>query len=256
MIFWLSGHIFNLINNLYLSYNDISLIKVNFLDFFNRHLFWLCFTTILFFDVFFFTLWYLIEIPFLKNKIKSVEPTFLWWFVALICYPPFNSYITDLWWVNNILSYIIPWSNTNYLNNIIWWYSTEFPKFNTPVVHITFNSLIIILMWIYSWASISLWFKASNLTNRWIVTKGPYNFVRHPAYITKNLSWWIWAFPFIFLAFQKGNYLLVWLAIFSLISWVFIYFMRARTEERHLSKDKDYIEYKKKVKYRFIPGIY
>jgi len=29
--------------------------------------------------------------------------------------------------------------------------------------------------------------------------------------------------------------------------------MRAMTEEKHLEMDKKYIEYKKKVKYKFIP---
>jgi hypothetical protein len=32
--------------------------------------------------------------------------------------------------------------------------------------------------------------------------------------------------------------------------------MRAITEENHLSSDKDYIEYKKKVKWKFIPGVF
>jgi len=32
-----------------------------------------------------------------------------------------------------------------------------------------------------------------------------------------------------------------------------IYYMRAMTEEKHLEIDPDYLEYKKKVKYKFIP---
>lgn len=262
MIFWLSSHVFNLINHLYQSYNNLYVINSSFLDFFNSNLFWLCFTAILFFDVFFFTLGYLIEIPYLKNKIKSVDPTFLWWFVALICYPPFNSYLTDLWWVSSMLNNIFPWAWVSFFDNFIWWYSDDFPKFTNAYIHIFFNSLIILLMWIYTWASISLWFKASNLTNRWIISKWPYRFVRHPAYVCKNLSWWIGWLPILItyinhidlLAFDKIKY--TSLAIFSLSAWTFIYFMRALTEERHLSMDKDYLEYKKKVKYKFIPWIY
>jgi protein-S-isoprenylcysteine O-methyltransferase Ste14 len=32
--------------------------------------------------------------------------------------------------------------------------------------------------------------------------------------------------------------------------------MRAITEERHLSQDPDYIQYKKDVPYRFIPKVW
>src|SRR5207248_7040549 len=36
---------------------------------------------------------YAVESALLKNEVKSVEPTFLGWAVALFCYPPFNSFI-------------------------------------------------------------------------------------------------------------------------------------------------------------------
>ena len=234
MIFWLSEHSFNMLNNIYYSYNDIALFSTDFLLFFNQHFFWLAFTTILFFDVFLFTLWYLIEMPVLKNKIKSVEPTILGWLVALICYPPFNSGLSD----------------------IISWYSTEFPQFANMYVHLGFNISILILMWIYSWASISLWFKASNLTNRWIVEKWPYKYIRHPAYICKNLSWWIGGLPIIWIAIVALDFKTILFAIISLGWWSFIYYMRAITEERHLSLDPDYLAYKKKVTYKFIPKIW
>jgi len=236
MIFWLTEHIFNLLNNIYNSYTWIELLSTNFLLFFNSHFFWLAFTTILFFDVLLFTLGYLIEMPLLKNKIKSVEPTMTWWVVALICYPPFNSGTSD----------------------IIWWYSSEFPQFGNPSIHLTMNIAILILMWIYSRASISLWFKASNLTNRWIVRKWPYKIIRHPAYICKNLSWWIGWLPIIIISLIniKESYIILILSIASLSAWTLIYYLRAITEERHLSLDPDYIKYKKEVPYKFIPKIW
>ena len=94
MIFWLSGHIVEMVQNTILSYGNWSLIKINFFAFFDTYLFHLCFSLILFFDVFFFTMGYLIESPKLGNQIKSVEHTFLGWLVTLICYPPLNSFIT------------------------------------------------------------------------------------------------------------------------------------------------------------------
>ncbi len=234
MIIWLTSHIFTMLNNMYLSYNDISILGQSFLTYFNKHFFWLFLSMILFFDVLFFTIWYLVEIPKLKNKIKSVDATILWWFVVLICYPPLNIYSA----------------------NIIWWYSQDFPTFTNDYVHVILNILILILMWIFSWASISLWFKASNLTNRWIVKKGPYKYIRHPAYISKNIAWWIWWLPLLIWNLYLGQFQHFFIVLFWLSAWTFIYYLRAITEEKHLSLDDDYIEYKKNVKYKFIPKIF
>ncbi len=244
MIFWLSDHIITMINNTVATYQIWDLWKTNFIGFFDTYFFWFAFSIILFSDVFFFTLWYLIEAPILKNTIKSVEPTLLWWAVALASYPPFN------WYVTNGISFqwntIIPWIN---------WYSQDFPKFDDPTLHITMNCLILLLMWMYSYASISLGWKASNLTNRWIITHWPYRFVRHPAYICKNTAWWIGGLPFIINAVRGEDWNALFYIILGLSGWSFIYFMRAWTEERHLSKDEEYRKYKKKVKYRFIPWV-
>lgn len=233
MIFWLTGHIFTMCNNIFYTFKNIELFSKDFLLFFNQNFFYMAFSAILFFDVLFFTLWYLIEWSFFKNKIKSVEPTVLWWLVALASYPPINQAT----------------------NTILWWYSTDFPQFNNFYVHVFLNICILIFMWIYSRASISLWLKASNLTNRWIITSGPYKFVRHPAYFCKNLSWWIWWLPIIILSISSWDIKTLIYAILSLIWWSYIYYLRAKTEENHLSLDEDYIKYKNKVKYMFIPWI-
>ncbi|MDP2090020.1 MAG: isoprenylcysteine carboxylmethyltransferase family protein [Candidatus Gracilibacteria bacterium] len=234
MIVWLTGQIFTLLNNMYLGYNDLFILKDSFYLFFQKHLFWGVMSIILFVDLIFFTIGYLIEIPILKNKIKSVEPTFLGWFIVLICYPPFNTHTTS----------------------IIGWYSTEFPKFGNEYAHIFLNIIILFSMGIYSWASLSLGFKASNLTNRGIVKKGPYKYIRHPAYISKNIAWWIGGLPILIGNIFTGQYKHFFIVFFSLSVWTFIYYMRAITEERHLSLDEDYIKYKKEVKYKFIPKVF
>lgn len=144
MITWLSQHVFSLVNNIYATTQSMELLSTDFLSFFNNNFFWMAFSLILFIDVFFFTFGYLLEAPFLKNTIKSVEPTLIGWAVAILCYPPFN----------------------NYIGNFIQWYSTDFPQFASPAVHVAMNLSILVLMGIYSWASFALGLKASNLTNR------------------------------------------------------------------------------------------
>lgn len=234
MIVWLSQHIFNLINSLYSTLQNISLFSVDFLAFFNTHFFWLVFSCILFFDVFFFTMWYLLEAPFLKNTIKSVESTLLGWTVALLCYPPFNSHV----------------------GTIVGWYSTDFPQFWNMYLHIFLNLCILLLMGIYAWASLALGWKASNLTNRGIVMKWPYKYVRHPAYICKNIAWIIGALPVLFAALVGTGEVAFYSVLLGTGTWAFLYYMRAMTEEIHLSTDPEYLIYKNKVPYKFIPKVW
>lgn len=234
MIIWISSNISEVINNLYYSDLNFNNIINNFYSIFNSFLFITIFKIIIFIDLFFFTLWYLVESKYLWNKIKSVEPTMLWWVVAIVCYPPFN------------------WA----IDNFIWWYSSDFPRFENIYLHIFLNIVLLISFAIYSRASISLWLKASNLTNRWIIEKWPYKYVRHPAYISKNIAWFIWAIPLIILNIKNLDFFNLIIIFLSLWAWMSIYYMRAITEERHLEMDKDYVEYKKKVRYKFIPWIY
>ncbi len=233
MIVWLTQHVFSLINNWYSLFVDRSLFSSDFLSFFDMHLFGALFASILFFDVFFFTIGYLLESPVLKNTIKSVEPTLIGWAAAILCYPPFNNFTWDLFT----------------------WYSTDTPKFSDPYIHVFLNIFLLLLMAIYAWASLALGLKASNLTNRGIVKKWPYKYVRHPAYICKNMAWIIGAFPMIYIAATSPNIALP-SVLFWLSAWTFLYYLRAITEENHLSADPDYIQYKKEVRYKFIPGIW
>ena len=163
---------------------------------------------------------YAFEWPRLKNVVKSVEPTILGWVVALICYPPFNSYIGKY----------IPWGASDH---VIFW---------SPGYTEIFRTLVVILFIIYLWATFALGAKASNLTNRGIVTKFPYSIVRHPAYISKVLTWWVTLLP-----------VMNWKFALGMLFWTVIYYFRAITEERHLKQDPNYILYCKKVKWKFIP---
>jgi protein-S-isoprenylcysteine O-methyltransferase Ste14 len=188
--------------------------------------FYFIFYVILVVDTFIFAFGYLFESPALKNVVKSVEPTAFGWLVALACYPPINDITAK----------------------ILGWYSSDFSNFGNANTNIVMGVVSLLLFAIYLWASLALGFKASNLTNRGIVAKGPYKYVRHPAYASKNLSWWVMGIPAIM---HSGL-----IAVVSLTVWSFIYFLRALTEERHLLQDPDYVEYSKKVKYMFFPGVY
>ncbi len=233
MIAWFIGHSADMLFHLSYVYQHANLIIDDFQAIFQSHLYWLIFQIILFFDVLFFTLGYLIELPFLQNEIKSVETSVLGWAVALACYPPFNDVTLKLFA----------------------WHSTDFPKFSNSWLFYFFSFLLLFCMGVYSWASWSLGLKASNLTHRGIVSTGAYSLVRHPAYFFKNFAWWIGGIPAIVAGFNRdfsdGFYI-----VFCLLGWSTLYFLRAITEERHLmSVDDDYSVYAAKVRWRFIPFL-
>jgi protein-S-isoprenylcysteine O-methyltransferase Ste14 len=201
---------------------------------FDSSLFWACFQLILFVDTLLFTIGYIVEVPALGNRIRTVDPTFFGWFICLGCYPPFN-----------VLT-----------NRLLEWQSSDFPHFENSAVHFVANIALLSALAIYSWASVALGFKASNLTNRGIVCRGPYAFVRHPAYAAKNLAWWIGALPTLYLVFVGGNVRAAAYALIALCGWTTIYALRAITEERHLLlTNNGYAEYRDRVRWRFIPGV-
>lgn len=185
-------------------------------------------TALVFFvDTIYFTFGYAVEYPVIGNEVRSVEPTFFGWVIALICYPPFNGLMDN---------YLVWAADGN---------ATVASLFATYVIRIAALGFL----WLYLWPTFALGTRASNLTNRGIVTRGPYAYIRHPAYVGKTFGWWVTSIPFLL---EPGKFLL---GALSMTVWMLIYFFRALTEERHLSADPEYQEYCRKVPWRFIPYI-
>lgn len=212
---------------------SVGVVGQNLRTIFDRYGFWLTMQVILFIDVLIFTIGYLVESPRLGNTIRSVDPTLLGWIVVLLCYPPFNLFTG---WIFGSAT-------------------TEFPQFDDTGTHIVLNVVLLALMAIYASASVALGWKASNLTHRGIINRGPYAYVRHPAYTCKNIAWWIGAIPLVAEAF-RGSVTAGLLALSSVVATTMLYTLRALTEEDHLrSVDDEYAAYAQRVRYRFIPGV-
>jgi len=202
---------------------------------FDNHIFWAVFQLLLFTDTLLFTIGYIVELPVLGNRIRSVEPSFFGWFICLICYPPFIDFTL----------------------RFLEWQGSDFPSFENPAIHFGVNIILLLAMTVFAWSSVSLGFKASNLTNRGIVSRGPYRFVRHPAYAAKNLAWWLGALPTLGLLLFAGNWKGLAYSLVALLGWSTIYVLRALTEERHLRLlDNGYVQYTQQVRWRFIPGVW
>lgn len=195
--------------------------------------YWCLFQLALLIDLSFFTLGYLVEHPRLHNEIRSVDPTALGWMAALACYLPFN----------NITAQVLGGQVDAY------------PQFTDAGLHAVVNVSIIALMFVYASASVALNLRASNLTHRGIVAHGPYRYLRHPAYVCKNLAWWLGTLPAMIVAWQASWWTLLGV-IAGAAAWSALYILRALTEEQHLlSVDDEYAAYCQRVPWRFIPGV-
>lgn len=175
---------------------------------------------------------YALTLRLLDTQIRSAEPSVKGWFWTILCYQPFWGLIGP--------QYLA------YHDEADWRAFFD----GRPLALALCSAAILGLMGIYTWASLSFGLRFSNLTHRGIVTNGPYRFSRHPAYVSKNLSWWIEALPFLMpllMGLRSGVWRGYWAAAAArclrLLCVNLIYLVRAWTEERHLSRDPVYVRY-------------
>ncbi|MFL6686856.1 isoprenylcysteine carboxylmethyltransferase family protein [Paraburkholderia graminis] len=172
-------------------------------------------------DLMFGTVGYLCTLRILDSHVRSAEPTTLGWLVALICYQPFWSLIS---------SQYIRYEGSMFWDNWL---------ISMPVLRIVWGSVIVALLLCYACATMSFGLRFSNLTNRGIITSGPYRLTKHPAYIAKNLSYWMVSVPFI----EPLGWQVALMHCAALVAVNLLYFVRAKTEEKHLMNDPDYRAY-------------
>jgi len=173
-------------------------------------------------DTLVFSIGYLFESRRLNSGIRSVDPSLLGWVVCLMCYPPFNEFV------------FAPFDRA--------WFGIAMTADEST--RQLFTVAVTLLWCVFAWASLSLGFKASNLTSRGLVAHGPYRYVRHPAYAAKLLIWYIQGVAF-------GEF-----SVGLLCALTVIYVLRALTEEWHLlATDPAYGEYRRRVRWRFLPWV-
>ena len=174
------------------------------------------------FDICFGTIGYILTMRPLDSHIRSANPYLSAWVVALICYPPFVLMGTD--------------GPLNYQSGTHEW-TVAFAGMDTVLV--LWGLAIVACAIVYAWATVVFGLRFSNLTHRGIITAGPYRYFKHPAYLAKNLMWWLVYIPFLTSATVTEA---VQNSLLLLIVNV-VYLLRARTEEKHLMADTAYQAY-------------
>lgn len=173
---------------------------------------------------------YIFSLRLFDTHIRSCEPTLKGWCVALICYQPFYSIFSD--------QYVAYSERANWTH----WLEPY------PMLRAFWGTVILLLVFIYAWATVVFGLRFSNLTNRGIITAGPYRWTKHPAYLAKNISWWMISMPF--LSETSGIEAIRHCLLLGCLN--FVYFLRAATEERHLESDTTYVQYSNWIKHHGI----
>ncbi len=167
---------------------------------------------------------YLLTMKPLDAQIRSANPYLAGWVAALICYPPFL-----LMGEGGVLDYRT--------NGSEWTFWLE----GHAILLWIWAAALVVLTAIYAWATVAFGLRFSNLTYRGVLTNGPYAHTRHPAYLSKNLFWWLSTLPFLTTSHSLVDAVRN-TVILGLVSGV--YYWRAKTEEAHLlAEDPKYRAY-------------
>src|SRR5262249_22690868 len=114
-------------------------------------------------DLVFATIGYCLTLRLLDSHIRCPEPAMLGWVVTLACYQPFSDLI-----FGRYLAY-----NDDDLSWNTW-------LVDVPVLRVLWGSAVVFLLAIYAASTVTFGCRFSNLTNRGILTHGPYRWSKHP----------------------------------------------------------------------------
>jgi protein-S-isoprenylcysteine O-methyltransferase Ste14 len=163
------------------------------------------------------TVGYILTLKPLDSHIRSGNPFMQGWVAALICYPPF------------IL--MNGGGPLDYGHGQLGW---ERALSDHPMLQPLWAFALMLLTGCYAWATVAFGIRFSNLTYRGVLTNGPYRFTKHPAYLSKNLYWWLASLPILTTTGLWSDAARNTVTL-GLISGV--YYWRARTEERHMLRE-------------------
>lgn len=146
--------------------------------------------------------------------IRSTQPDLFGWVVCLLCYGPvFNHWLGFA----SVLHAEITW-----------------PTLIDSARSQVGAAVLLVSLPIYISATVVFGLRFSNLSNRGIITAGPYALMKHPAYFAHVVN----ACALVLLMIPlTGGTLLV------LVALTILYRFRAITEEAHLNEDQSYLAY-------------
>jgi protein-S-isoprenylcysteine O-methyltransferase Ste14 len=158
--------------------------------------------------------------------IKAVETNLVAWFFCFVCYPSARK-------LPSLMIYGRFWDRYRL-----------FEKDSTSVIASAVFAALFLIVYVIGVTTQGLRF--ANLTYRGTISHSLLARIRHPQYAAKLMSWF---FEWLPLCGSPIN-------VLCYLGWVGHYVGRALTEERLLVRFPDYREYCRKVRWRFLPGIW
>jgi protein-S-isoprenylcysteine O-methyltransferase Ste14 len=163
---------------------------------------------------------YLMASNSLVPTIRSTQTRLSGWVVCLACYGPVMSHWPDF--------------EAVVLREISW--PTGLAA--DPLVLVGAAAMLGLLV-LYVWATVCFGLRFCNLTNRGLISHGPYRYMKHPAYFAHAANAWIITFVFM----PAADITLGWSQLAVPVAFTLLYWLRSVTEEQHLREDPDYRAY-------------
>jgi protein-S-isoprenylcysteine O-methyltransferase Ste14 len=155
-----------------------------------------------------------------RTTLFSTQPRLLGWVACLLCYPPFLAFWEEF---HRVGSKQGSWPSL----------------LNPQPLAVVGGIIMAALLLLYVWATVVFGLRFSNLTNRGVITSGPYRLMKHPAYFAHVANTWIVTF----ILFPAAGLRVSVHTMMIPLAFTAIYWLRAITEEQHLSESDAYREY-------------
>lgn len=163
---------------------------------------------------------YLMASNSLVPTIRSTQTRLTGWVVCLLCYGPLMSHWPDF--------------EAVVIREIGWPGDLD----GNPLV-LASAAAMLVLLGLYVWATVCFGLRFCNLSNRGLISHGPYRWMKHPAYFAHVANAWMITFIFMPAAgIALGVSQLAVPLAFTLLYW-----LRSVTEEQHMREDPDYVAY-------------
>lgn len=171
---------------------------------------------------------YLFGTRLIRTETRHVDHTWFGWTITLICYDPIVTAVFGRW-----LDYRAA------VEGPMWMRPWSEAFGGMPLMLFVIGGLIIFWEIIHLWGEAQFGLRASNISNRGVITTGLFRLTKHPIFISKCAGWLL-----IWVPFMAGGDLVTNLRYTILWGFVcVIYILRAVAEERVMANDKDYVTY-------------
>ena len=163
-----------------------------------------------------------------NTHIRKISHSWFAYSVTLVCYSPFVMGLTQRWFEYSPINPTPNWNKP--------WVS--FSGDDMTMLYIL-GGLIIFFELFHYWGEAILGIRSSNLTNRGIITNGPFRVCKHPVFASKCFAWFI-----IWLPFMNGDTVLECIRLMvAFFGMCVVFGARCWAEERLLAEDPDYVAY-------------